>query len=259
MGDYSMQTPAATLLARRGDASNDVARLRGARFVSAVETDAERRLAEGVVKRLTGGDTITARFLFKEFFEFRPTFTIWLGTNHRPRVVGTDHAIWRRLLLVPFEVTVPEDEWDPELGTRLAAEAPGILSWAVEGCQLWLEHGLCPPEKVRAATSRYRAEQDVIGDFLEDCCVIGRTKSVSNKELYLPTDAGAPPMARTPSAKRRSARSSTSEATSAVGARPLELVAGAGSTSRRKCGREFVRSNMPAKILQDPSVTTLRD
>lgn len=186
LGDYAQQTPASTLLGRRGDgANNDVARLRGARFVSAVETDQGKRLAEALVKRLTGGDTTTARFLFHEFFEFRPAFTLWLATNHRPRVVGTDHAMWRRLLLVNFDVQIPDDEQDLGLRDRLIeTEASGILGWAVTGALAWQRDGLAPPEVVRAATSRFRAEQDVMGGFIAERCVVRDDMRVSAAALY---------------------------------------------------------------------------
>jgi putative DNA primase/helicase len=184
LGNYAMQTPANTLLDRRSDATNDLARLRGARFVSAVETGKHRRLAEELVKRLTGGDTITARFLYGEFFEFRPTFNLWLATNHQPTVTGIDHAIWRRILLVPFPVTIPPRQRDPELGAKLAAEASGILNWLLVGLADWRAQGLNPPRSVRAATNRYKAEQDILRDFLAESCLIRRGTSVANKDLF---------------------------------------------------------------------------
>jgi putative DNA primase/helicase len=185
-GDYGQQTPAATLLSRRGDGvPNDVARLRGARFVSAVETEANRTLAEALVKRLTGGDKIAARFLFKEFFEFDTEFSLWLATNHRPRVRGTDHAIWRRILLVPFTTVIPDDQQDKQLtATLIAKELPGILAWAVRGCTVWREHGLDPPREVTGATTEYRAEQDILGDFIADMCDVVADDVESAKNLY---------------------------------------------------------------------------
>ena len=108
--------------------------------MSAVEAEAGKPLAEALVKQLTGGDTITARFLFKEFFDFKPQFKIWLAANHKPNISGSDHGIWRRIRLVPFTVTIPEQERDPRLTQKLAEELPGILAWAVRGCLARVRH-----------------------------------------------------------------------------------------------------------------------
>lgn len=185
LGDYAMRTPAETLLARRENAiPNDVAALRGARFVAAVETEEGRRLAEVRVKELTGGDTVSARFMRAEFFTFKPVAKLWIATNHRPAVRGTDEAIWRRIRLIPFAVTIPESERDPRLPDRLRAERPGILTWAVEGCLAWQREGLRAPSAVVAATSSYRAEQDVLGSFLDERCVAEPTAWIATGELY---------------------------------------------------------------------------
>lgn len=121
---------------------NDLARLQGARFVSAVEAEGGHRLAEVLVKQLTGGYTITARFLYSEHVEFVPTFKLWLAVNHTPGVQGTNHAIWRRIRLLPLTVTIPEAERDKRLAEKLRTELPGILRWAVEGCLAWQLEGL---------------------------------------------------------------------------------------------------------------------
>lgn len=185
LGDYAMKTPAETLLARReGAIPNDVAALRGARLVAAVETEEGRRLAEARLKELTGGDTVSARFMRAEWFTFKPVAKLWVATNHRPRVKGTDEAIWRRIRLIPFTVTVPEPERDPKLPERLRAELPGILAWAVAGCLDWQRDGLRPPDAVLAATSDYRAEQDVLGAFLEDRCVLAPECWVASAQLF---------------------------------------------------------------------------
>lgn len=188
-GGYSTHTPAGTLLASRFDAGTgptpELAALHGARLVTAAESDASRRLAEGLVKEITGGDPVTCRVPFaRTMLTFYPTFTLMLATNHRPRIVGTDYAIWRRVRLVPFDVTIPEEERDPELSERLAAEAPGILTWALEGCREWQAHGLGVPEAVTTATEAYRAEQDVFAAFLDECAVQTRTATVMAGELY---------------------------------------------------------------------------
>jgi P4 family phage/plasmid primase-like protien len=185
LGDYSMKTPADTLLARReGAIPNDVAALRGARFVAAVESEENRRLAEVRVKELTGGDTVSARFMRAEWFTFTPVCKLWLATNHRPSVRGTDEAIWRRIRLVPFDVTIPEAERDRTLLDRLRAEQAGILAWAVAGAVEWHRDGLRAPPAVQMATSAYRAEQDVLGAFLADRCVISDAAWVSSAALY---------------------------------------------------------------------------
>jgi putative DNA primase/helicase len=186
LGGYAQKAPSDLLLARASgsDLSNDVARLRGARFVTAVETDEGRRLAEARVKELTGGDTVTARFLHREFFQFRPVCKVFLVTNHRPRIAGTDDGIWRRLVMLPFTQYIGPDERDMELGDKLLAELPGILAWAVRGCLDWQRQGLNPPAGVLSASGEYRAEQDVIGAFLDECCVVREGVSVGSSALY---------------------------------------------------------------------------
>jgi putative DNA primase/helicase len=185
LGDYARQTPTETLLVQRGDGvRNDLARLQGARFVSAVEVEGSRKLAEVLVKQLTGGDTLTVRYLYQEHFEFQPAFKLWLAVNHKPVVQGTDHAIWRRIRLLPFAVTIPAAEQDKRLTEKLQAELPGILRWAVEGCLAWQQEGLEPPAAVKKATGGYRAEMDVIAAFLQDCCVLGDEREVNTCELY---------------------------------------------------------------------------
>lgn len=188
LGDYAMRTPTETLLIKRtGAIPNDVARLRGARFVYASETEEGKRLAEALVKDMTGGDKISARFLRAEWFEFLPEFKLWLGTNHKPQVRGTDNAIWDRIRLIPFAVIIPEAERVPrrELLARFRQEFPGILRWAIEGCLEWQRKGLGTPEEVKAATEAYRSEMDVLALFLEQCCVKLPSAKTSAKELYL--------------------------------------------------------------------------
>jgi putative DNA primase/helicase len=184
LGDYAQTAPAETFLDRRDGIPNDVARLRGARFVSASELGEGRRLNEALVKRMTGGDTIVARFMRAEWFEFTPTFKAVLVTNHRPEIRGTDEAIWRRIRLVPFTVTIPAERRDPELPAKLESEAAGVLAWAVEGCLDWQRNGLGAPEAVTAATADYRGDMDVLGGFLEDCCRIGDGLRAKASELY---------------------------------------------------------------------------
>ncbi|MFG1691210.1 phage/plasmid primase, P4 family [Gemmatimonadota bacterium] len=185
LGDYAMQTPTETLMLKRsGGIPNDVARLQGARFVSAVETEAGRALAEALVKSLTGQDTVVARFLHQEFFEFRPEFKILLGVNHKPNVKGTDHAIWRRICLIPFTVTIPEEDQDKELTEKLRAELSGVLNWALEGCLEWQDVGLGEPSVVLEATQAYREEMDELGEFLNACCELHPSGIALSSDLY---------------------------------------------------------------------------
>lgn len=185
MGDYAMQTPTETLMVKRGEGiPNDVARLKGARLVAAAEAEQGKRLAESLIKQLTGGDRISARFLRAEWFDFDPTFKIWLSTNHKPVIRGTDLGIWRRIRLIPFTVTIPQHERDEALAEKLLAELPGILNWALAGCRDWLQHGLGLPQEVQEATKSYREEMDILGTWLGDCCVEGINHQAAAAELY---------------------------------------------------------------------------
>ena len=185
LGDYAMRTPTETLLVKRsGGVPNDVARLKGARFVTASETEEGRRLAESLIKDLTGQDTISARFMRAEWFDFKPTHALHLSTNHKPEIRGTDAAIWRRIRLVPWAVTIPPAEQDKKLPEKLRAELPGVLAWIVRGCSAWRREGLKAPEEVRQATRGYRAEMDVLAAFLADCCVRGENEEEFAGELW---------------------------------------------------------------------------
>jgi putative DNA primase/helicase len=185
LGDYAANTSAETILSRRNEGiNNDVAALKGARFVSAAEVEQDRRLAESKVKNLTGTDTVTARFLYSEPFEFRPEFKLWLSTNNKPVIRGTDDAIWDRIRLIPFEQRFAGDRCDPKLPGKLREELPGVLAWMVRGCLEWQREGLGDPEKVRAATEGYRAEQDALAAFIEERCVVGPEAWVKFSDLY---------------------------------------------------------------------------
>lgn len=183
-GDYGQQAPPETFLTKRDGIPNDVARLRGARFVSAVEIAEGRRLNEPLIKRMTGGDTMTARFMRSEYFEFQPQFTPWLATNHKPEIKGTDEGIWRRIRLIPFDQTIPDNEQDGDLKPKLRNELPGILNWAIEGCLAWQHDGLGEPEAVRAATAAYRNDQDIIGGFIDDHCHLNTNATTLTGDLY---------------------------------------------------------------------------
>jgi len=175
LGDYAIQTPTETLMMRRSDApTNDLARLRGARFVASAETEEDQKLAESRMKVMTGGDPIVARFLHREFFEFVPEFKVWMSCNHKPVVRGTDHAIWRRIRLIPFEVQIPREEQDPSLkgpAGKLQSELQGILNWALGGYQEWTDRGLDPPTRVVDATDAYRTDMDSLASFISDRCI----------------------------------------------------------------------------------------
>ena len=233
MGDYALMTPGDTLLAKRNDGiPNDIARLQGRRFVAAIETGENRRLAESRIKSLTGGDTITARFMRGEFFDFQPEFKIWLATNHKPHVRGADLAIWRRIHLIPFNYTFPRSEQDPDFKQLLiATELPGILRCSVMGCLDWQKQRLKPPEQVTAATDEYRAGENQVARFIDECCVTGercealarplyqayRTWSANAGEDALTEKAFAQRMSRCGSTKRRKTRGWTYEG---IGLRP---------------------------------------
>lgn len=185
MSDYAKQIATETLLVRRNtNVPNDVAALRGARLSAAVEADDGRRLSESLVKQLTGNDRISARFLYGEWFEFSPTAKFWLATNHKPVIRGTDNAIWRRIRLIPFAVTIPPDEQDPDLAETLRTEMPGILAWIVRGCLSWQRDGLGNPDAVRDATEEYRSDMDVLGSWIADRCVTARSAKARASELY---------------------------------------------------------------------------
>jgi len=184
-GDYGRQAAPGLLLAKRGERHpTEYADLEGARLVASVEVDEGRRLAEGLVKWITGGDRMKARKMRQDFYEFRPTYKIWLAANHKPTITGTDWAIWRRIRLVPFTVVIPPDDQDAHLPEKLRGELPGILAWAVQGCLDWQRYGLGTPPEVAAATAAYRAEQDVLAAFLDDCCIMGADRKATAQALY---------------------------------------------------------------------------
>ena len=188
LGDYGQTAPESLFTKdKQGGATNDIARLAGCRMAVASELDEGAAFAESRIKALTGGDTITARFLHQEFFDFAPTHKFWISGNYKPTVKGTDFGIWRRIRLIPFTVRIPEDQKDPNLTAKLADELPGILNWAIEGCQRWRRDGLRVPQCVRQATESYRLEEDVIGQFLTDCTgeqAGARTLTTSVYEAY---------------------------------------------------------------------------
>ncbi len=186
LGDYACNTPMETLMVKRqgGGIPNDIARLRGARLVTASEGEANQHLAAALVKQITGGDTMTARFLRKEYFEFKPECKLWLVTNHKPKLRGDDPAIWRRIYLIPFNVAVPKERQDGQLSEKLKAELPGILAWAVRGFQQWQSGRLQPPQAVLAATRAYQHEMDHVKRFVDDEVMPALGQNVGKADMH---------------------------------------------------------------------------
>jgi len=184
LGPFVMHTPTATLIKNSLQIRNDIARLKGARIVTASEMTKNKALDESTTKMLTGEDPVTSRFLYRELFEYRPTFKIFLLANHLPEISGNDFGIWRRILLIPFLATFKHDCADKNLQTKLAAEAPGILAWLVEGCLKWLHQGLNIPTKVKVATEDYREETDFLKYFIADCFERDSAARTPSKFVY---------------------------------------------------------------------------
>lgn len=188
LGDYSNNMQAKSLMVKKNDNVNtDIARLSKARFVTSSEPNEGFRFDEGLIKQLTGGDKVTARFLYAEEFEYTPKFKIWVSTNHKPIIRGTDDGIWRRLVLIPFDVQIPEEKVDKDLKYKLLREAPAILNWMAEGAYMWMQEGLEMPDKLKVASKAYRTEMDVIEQFIEDECKRvddGKEKANELYELY---------------------------------------------------------------------------
>jgi putative DNA primase/helicase len=185
LGDYALAaSPEMIMIRRHGGIPNDVARLRGIRAALMNETSQGSRFDESKLKDLTGGDTLNARFLHQEFFDFRPTHRIVIRGNHKPSINGTDDGIWRRLRLVPFSVQIPIEDQDHDLLRKLEGELPGILNWALQGCREWQDIGLKPPPIVSAAIAEYRAESDTLGRFITECCETRNLAQVKSSALF---------------------------------------------------------------------------
>jgi P4 family phage/plasmid primase-like protien len=185
LGDYAIQAVSDLLIIKHHEAHpTERADLHGRRLVATIETEQGKALAEALTKQLTGGERIRARWCHKDNFEFDATHKIFLAANHKPQVRGTDHGMWRRIKLVPFTVTIPEVEKDPALAEKLKAERPGILAWAVRGCLAWQRDGLEEPDEVRVATAEYRAEQDMLAQFLDQCCFVNPEARCRVSDLF---------------------------------------------------------------------------
>lgn len=184
-GDYRTNIQPDSLMVKNSQGANsDIARLKGARFVTTVESNDGMRFNEGLVKQLTGGDTVTARFLHANEFEFTPKFKVWMATNHRPIIRGTDKGIWRRIRLIPFEREFTEEEVDLDLTSKLLAESDGILQWMLKGLEMWQKKRLGMCEKILMANKEYRQEMDVVSTFIEECVNNSLGKEVKASELY---------------------------------------------------------------------------
>lgn len=176
LGDYAAVAPMETFIATQAERHpTDLAGLRGARLVSAQETERGRHWAEAKIKALTGGDPISARFMRQDFFTYLPAFKLVIAGNHKPGLGSVDEAIRRRLHLIPFTVTIPEGKRDDQLAEKLRQEWPGILAWMIQGCIDWQHQGLSPPAAVRDATDSYLGEEDSIAQWIDECCTTGRS------------------------------------------------------------------------------------
>ncbi|RXG65864.1 hypothetical protein ES695_05805, partial [Candidatus Atribacteria bacterium 1244-E10-H5-B2] len=185
LGDYAISTPFETFLTRRGEhIPNDLARMRGARFVTAIEAGEGKRFNEELLKRLTGRDKVTARFLRQEYFDFYPECKIWLATNHKPTVREFSPSYWGRIRLIPFKLTIPEEERIPHYEETLLEEKKGIFNWILEGYKKWKEKKLITPDEIKEATAEYKSSMDVVAEFIEGCCVESHREKITTKELY---------------------------------------------------------------------------
>ena len=185
-GDYSITAQVETVLERKSGSNytSDLARLKGARFVTTGENNEGSKLNEGLVKQLTGGGKITARFLYGTEFEFYPNFKLWLETNHKPIIRGTDKGIWRRIIPIPFKYKVSDNQRDKNLVFKLEQELPDILAWAVEGCLVWQKEGLVPPEAILESVQEYKNEMDIMTSFLTEMCEEIKDWETNANDIY---------------------------------------------------------------------------
>ena len=185
LGDYARSAPIETFTESSGERHpTELAMLRGARLVSAIETEQGRRWAESRIKALTGGDKVAARFMRQDFFEYVPQFKLLIAGNHKPSLRSVDEAIRRRLHLIPFAITIPPAERDPSLAAKLQAEWPAILAWMIEGCLEWQRDGLKVPHAVQAATAQYIEAEDAFGMWLGECVTRRDTAYETTADLF---------------------------------------------------------------------------
>lgn len=184
-GDYAQVAPPGLLMEKKHDAHpTELADLRGARAVTTSEIKINAHWDEEKVKMLTGGDSIRARQLYENYWEYVPTHKLWVSTNHRPATRDNSIGFWRRIVMFPFTECIPVHEQDPHLLNKLKLELPGILKWAIEGCLLWQRNGLIISQKIKEATSNYRSSEDVVGRFLDEQCLFGSELSIQANELF---------------------------------------------------------------------------
>lgn len=241
MGPHAVVLGFDTLLkqkyARSGAARPDLAKLMGVRFASAVEAGGDQEFDEELINRLTGGDTITARHLYGEEFDFKPIVKLWLAANNIPQVSGPAGAIWRRLRLIPFNVSIPPKERDKTLKIKLqTTEAPAVLAWMVEGCLLWQKEGLEEPEAIRKLTEKEQGDSDPLKFFIEDCCLLDPQATVRNPALWKAYSSWA--------RETRAIKMSQNRLTRTLGARP-------GIDSYRNNGRVWVGIGLISEQYQE--------
>ncbi len=186
LGNYTtnIQPQAIMVKQQSNNASPEIAKLDGARLVTTTEPNEGMRFDEGLIKQLTGGDKVTARFLHENEFEYTPQFKLWMATNHKPFIRGTDDGIWRRMAIIPFTVQIPQHKVDKQLKNKLRREMKGILNWVVEGYQEWKRTGLNEPKIIKDQRNDYRTEMDVTELFIEECCYRKQGKREKAKDLY---------------------------------------------------------------------------
>lgn len=187
LGDYADTLKGSSLMVKRSDdgARGDLAKLKGKRFVIASELNEGQTFDESLIKALTGGDIVPVRYLYGEEFPLVPQFKLWIGTNEKPKVKGTNLGIWRRVRLIPFLYTFKDEEKDPDFFEKfIEPELPAILNWAVEGCLKWQNEGIEVPHKVMMAVEEYQTEMDSIGRFIEECCIVGEDYKSKSSTLF---------------------------------------------------------------------------
>jgi len=186
LGNYTTNIQPQTIMVKNisNNANSDIARLQGARLVTTTEPNDGMRFDEGLVKQITGGDRVTARFLYGDEFEYHPEFKLWMATNHKPIIRGTDDGIWRRMAIIPFTVQIPKERVDKHLKYKLRREMTAILNWAVQGYQEWQRIGLSEPQIIKSQRQEYRTEMDVVELFIEECCFRKNGEREKASDLY---------------------------------------------------------------------------
>lgn len=188
LADYAVTTPSSMLSMKSSDAKGratpELTKIVGSRFAVANETQSGERLDEQMVKILVSRERISARHLYSDYFDFKPTHALWVRGNHKPIITGDDHGIWRRIHLIPFERTFTPEEADPSLEHKLIRERNGILRWMIEGCLEWQKHGLMPPKIIADAGNEYRKESDVLGLWIDELCDKNPDKKSDQKSIY---------------------------------------------------------------------------